>query len=107
MIIKLPGHRSDFPAGPPSLDDGLEVSVDLGRRMVAVAIEALLADPYSSFREVASLLALDGELATRALRWANEPLFRRREPVEDLGVAVRVLGFRRLGLLCREMAEAA
>ena len=79
-----------------------DVTPDLGRRMVAAALQALLDDPFSSYREVADLLALDQELGTRALRWANEPLFHRRSPVEDLGTAVRVLGFRRLGLLCQE-----
>ena len=102
MITMLPGHL-DF----PRLDD-LEVGPDLGRRMVAAALQALLSDPYSSILEVADLMALDGELGTRALHWANAPEFHRRAgAVEDLGTAVRVLGFRRLGWLCRELAEAA
>ena len=96
-------------APPVTLEDApaLDVGPDLGRRMVAAAIEALLADPFSSFREVADLLALDEALGEHALRWANSPEFRRRQPVEDLGMAVRVLGFRRLGRLCRELGEAA
>ncbi len=85
--------------------DALAVSPDIAHRMLLMAIQALLTDPWAEIREVAQLLEMDEDLGRMALRWANTLILHRRaEPVEDLAAAVRILGFRRIGWLCRTAA---
>ncbi|GEM_PF-3646703 len=109
MITTFPESLEEIAVTPiPPEEETRDLDPGMGRRMLIVALEALLNDPDSSIQEVADLLGLDGKLRDKALLWANSPLFRRRrDEVEDLATAVRILGLRRVGWLCREMAVAA
>ncbi len=61
---------------------------------VALRIRDAVEDENSTARDISDALAQDASLATRLIKVANSPLYRTRNPIEDLQMAVTRLGVR-------------
>jgi HD-like signal output (HDOD) protein len=61
---------------------------------VALKIRDAVESEKSTARDISDALAQDASLATRLLKVANSPLYRTRNPIEDLQMAVTRLGIR-------------
>lgn len=61
---------------------------------VALKIRDAVESERSTAQDISDALAQDASLATRLLKVANSPLYRTRNPIEDLQMAVTRLGIR-------------
>ena len=86
--------------------DSLVIGPGTTRRMVSLALQSLLEDPWSRVGDLVAVLAVDPAMEAEVIRRANSPEFRRRAGlVEDLATAVRILGFRRIGHLAEAWGQ--
>lgn len=82
------------------LFDDLTVAVQKDRLIlptlpdVALKIRDAVERESSTAKDIADALAQDASLAARLLKVANSPLYRTRNPIEDLQMAVTRLGIR-------------
>lgn len=59
---------------------------------VAMKVHTLLDNPRSNINDVVKVISLDAAISARLIQIANSPLFRGRNPIEDLQTAVMRLG---------------
>jgi putative nucleotidyltransferase with HDIG domain len=82
-FLENPQRRIKLPAPSPALD----------------RLQAVMADPASSVRDMAGIITMDPRLAASLLRVVNSPLYSLPAPVETVTRAVAILGLRQVSML--------
>ncbi len=59
---------------------------------VALKVHSLLDTPKATVADIAKALSMDAAISARVIQVANSPMFRGRNPIEDLGTAILRMG---------------
>lgn len=59
---------------------------------VALKVHSLLDNPRATVPDIAKALSMDAAISARVIQVANSPMFRGRDPIEDLGTAILRMG---------------
>ncbi len=71
---------------------------------VTLRVSDLTSDPNASLQDLATLIVTDATLASQLIKVSNSPLYRGREPIETVPIAVSRLGFRAVRNLVSSLA---
>ncbi len=59
---------------------------------VALKVHSLLDNPKATVTDIAKAVSMDAAISARIIQVANSPMFRGREPIEDLSTAILRMG---------------
>jgi len=59
---------------------------------VALKVHSMLDNPKASVTEIAKVISVDAAISARIIQVANSPMFRGRNPIEDLTTAIMRMG---------------
>lgn len=59
---------------------------------VALKVHSMLDNPKSTVPDIAKALSMDAAISARVIQVANSPMFRGRDPIEDLSTAILRMG---------------